>query len=224
MNDLIDFLQKYIPYELTLIVTAITPLIIVFYRAWIKSKFDKKLEGIKSDHQKEIQKHDIRLIHYKTFYKKVDDLQIEIQKHSESISNEISLKSQEITTSKGFDEALNYENYIENLKKINQIIFDSIQKIQREANEFRFYASDTILIYLDELDVAYNEYLKNLMNQDFGLLQKAFDLMKAGDFNGLLGFMQNPDDSTQQLTMNSNISDLHSKIKEQMRTELNLKK
>jgi hypothetical protein len=221
---MIEAIQKYIPYELTLIISILTPLFIIFYRAWIKSKFDKKLEVVKGEFQKELQKHDIRLNHYKEFYKKLDELNVEIQKHSESISNEISLKSQNLSSEKGLSEALNYENYIDNLKTINQLIFDSIQKIRREANEFRFYASDTILKYLDELDIKYESYLNELMNQDFGLLQKAFDLVKNGDFDGLLSFMKNPEISKQQLTMNISIGNLHSKIKDQMRTELNLKK
>lgn len=221
---MIEILQKYLPYELTLVISIVAPLFIIFYRALIKSRFDKKLEAVKGEYQKELQKHDIRLNHYKEFYKKLDELNVELQKHSKSISTEIALKSENLTLGKGLSEALNYESYIDNLKTINQLIFDSIQNIRREANEFRFYASDAILKYLDELDITYEKYLYELMNQDFGLLQKVFDLVKNGDFSGLLSFVKNPEMSDQQLKMNVSIGDLHSKIKDQMRAELNLKK
>ena len=100
----------------------------------------------------------------------------------------------------------------------------SIQKIQKEANEFRFYASDKINILLDRLDTFYNAYIRLLLNQDFRLLQDAFDFILKGDFTGLLSFMQNPDSNIEQQNYNNEIYNLHSEIKKQLRKELELEK
>lgn len=189
---MIELLEKYISYKLAIIVSITMPIFMVLYSTWIKWRYDKKLEKERIHFQKELQKHQIRLNHYKDFYKKIDEIQKEIKLHSDSISEEITQKTIELSKTHSIGETLDYKNYLGNVEKINQLMIDSIQKIQKEANEFRFYASDRINILIDRLDTFYSAYIGLLLNQDFRLLQDAFDFILKGDFTGLLSFMQNP--------------------------------
>jgi len=88
------------------------------------------------------------------------------------------------------------------------------RKIQREINEFQFYASDKLLIQLNDLDATYIEYFKILTNQVFSLFQEVFDIIIIGDITGLYSFIKNSQISIQQLSKNQNIYELLCKIKD----------
>lgn len=217
---MIDFLKKILPYDITIVVTVLAPIIIVLYRLWLKNKFDSKLERMKSDLQKEFKKHDIRLNQYKEFYQTIDSVQKDLKVQSESYALEVARKAEQLTLMNKPEEALNFNTYIKNIQELNTVMFEAIHKIRHQANEFRFYASDELLGYLDQLDSEYEKYNNSLLNIDNKLMEETFNNVIKGNFTemfvGLAKLSQTKVDSP------SNIQVLHEKIKSLMRKELNL--
>ncbi len=220
---MIENLKNILPYNLTLVVTIVSPLILVLYRFWVKSRFDKKLEKQKAELQKEFKKHDIRLNQYQSFYKIIDNEQKDLKIKAEQYSNEVALKSEQFVKQGKLEEALNFKNYLENITELNSSVSDAIHKIQYQANEFRFYASDKLIEYLDELDKEYEVYHRSIISIDQKLLEDSFSKVISGDFsqviNSLIELSQTETKSPSKL---QEIHEIHEKIKSHMRKELQL--
>jgi hypothetical protein len=217
---MVDFLKKILPYDITIVVTILAPIIMVLYRFWLKNKFDSKLERMKSDLQKEFKKHDIRLKQYKEFYQTIDTVQKDLKIQSESYALEVARKAEQLTLMNKPEEALNFNTYIKNIQDLNTVIFEAIHKIRHQANEFRFYASDELLEYLDQLDSEYEKYNNSLLNIDNKLLEETFNNVINGNFLEMFASLATI--SQTKVDSPSGIQNLHEKIKSLMRKELNL--
>lgn len=219
---MIDYLKNIIPYEITIVISIISPLVFYLYRLWLKSRYDKKLERVKSELQKEVKKHEIRLENYKNYYQKVDEIQRKLKDYSVEVSEEIAEISRTISETAGLAEAMNYKNYIETYSKINQEVYNSMLDLQNQTNEFRFYASDNLLKYIEELDNKYSLYFSYSMNNNLSFLQESFEKAKNLDFVGLLESMNTITTNDQSSILQSEIVQIHETIKKEMRKELNL--
>lgn len=219
---MIDYLKNIIPYEITLVISIISPLVFYLYRLWLKSRYDKKLERVKSELQKEVKKHEIRLENYKNYYQKVDEIQRKLKDYSVVVSEEIAEISRTISETAGLAEAMNYKNYVETYSKINQVVYNSMLDLQNQTNEFRFYASDNLLKYIEELDNKYSLYFSYSMNNNLSFLQDSFEKAKNLDFVGLLKSMNTITTNDQSSILQSEIVQIHETIKKEMRKELNL--
>lgn len=94
--------------------------------------------------------------------------------------------------------------------------------LQNQTNEFRFYASDNLLKYIEELDNKYSLYFSYSMNNNLSFLQESFEKAKNLDFVGLLKSMNTITTNDQSSILQSEIVQIHETIKKEMRKELNL--
>ncbi|PKP35143.1 MAG: hypothetical protein CVU00_03580, partial [Bacteroidetes bacterium HGW-Bacteroidetes-17] len=141
-----------VPYELAIGISILSPIIFYFYRTWLKSRYDKKLETIKSELAKENKKHEIRLNNYKEYYKKIDETQKKMNELAQLFSERISEKATDIANNGTFSEVMNSTHYIEIYSKLFEEINSLTLQLIVQTNEFKFYASDNLLELIEKLE------------------------------------------------------------------------
>lgn len=219
---MIENLKDIIPYEIAVAISLLSPAIFYLYRSWLKSQYDKKLEKLKSELQKDNKKHEVRLANYRNYYQKVDEIQGTITEYSTLFAEEVAEISKKASTDIGVNEAMDYKLYIESYSKIIKQINDSMQELRNQTNEFRFYASDNLLKHIEVLDSKYEKYFSYSLEDNLKYLQASFDKAKNLDFVGILESMNSLSQKDDSAILQSEIIELHGQIKNIMRKELNL--
>lgn len=220
---MIENLKNIIPYDITILTTFLSPLMACFYSLFLKYRYDKKLENLKSELKKDNKKHEIRLENYSIYYQKVDKITGAINEYSTWYTNEVATISQNISTTLGRDEAMNYEHYIESYTKIIKQINCLMEELRSQTYEFRFYASDNLLKHIYKLDHKYQKYFSYTLDDNLNFLQISLDKVKNLDFAGILESVKQLGQNEELIIIRNEIVEIHRQIMMEMRKELNLK-
>ncbi len=168
----------------------------------IKSRYIKEIEGIKKDHQLDIEKrkhqYESKKEQYIQFFKLLDDFNaksiVEMQEKFIPIINEFNLNYLDAATQKNKKGETNATNVFS--EKSLKLMLDAnkeLTRIKQETNTIRIIASDSILKTLDLLELAYDKCFEvsskmltdlqvQMMNNDQeGMMKSQRDIRAAGN-------------------------------------------
>lgn len=132
----------------------------------IKSKYNKEIEGIKKEHQLDVEKrkyqYESKKEQYLNFFKLLDDFgsnsNLEMQKKMLPIINEFNrnyLKAASLNNKKEETKAITV--FSEKIHKLSFKANSEIIRIKQETSTIRIIASDQILKTLDLMELAYDK-------------------------------------------------------------------
>ncbi|MGB5989598.1 MAG: hypothetical protein WBG43_07655 [Marinifilaceae bacterium] len=135
----------------------------------IKSKYNKEIEGIKKEHQLDIEKrkyqYESKKEHYINFFKLLDDFSasstVEMQKKMMPILDEFNRNYFTAACNNNKEGETHATTVLS--KKTQKLIFEGnteFTRIKQETNTIRIIASDSILKTLDLLELAYGRSLE----------------------------------------------------------------
>lgn len=219
---MLDLLKNIISYELAIGISILSPIIFYFYRTWLKSRYDKKLEKIKSELAKENNKHEARLNNYKEYYKKIDETQKKMNELAQLFSERISEKATDIANNGTFSDVMNSNHYIEIYSKLFEETNSLTLQLIVQTNEFKFYASDKLIELIEKLESKYSEYFKISVDDNLKTFQEVFEKAKNFNFTEIYSSINSININTKAIELQSEITIIQERIKKEMRKELGL--